>query len=203
MPRLLLLRHGQSIWNAEERWQGWADPPLSPLGVRQAAAAARWLAGSGEPFAVVACSDLVRARRTAEIVAEGLGLAPVAVDPGLRERDVGDWTGLTTAEIARRWPEELVAWRAGRSQSTPGGEAEPAFVARLLAGLARLAAGPATGPAVVVTHGGAIRALERHVGSAVSPVPNLCGRWVEFAGTSLRLGAPAALPALDDDAIPA
>ncbi|MGH9155407.1 MAG: histidine phosphatase family protein [Acidimicrobiales bacterium] len=183
MPRLLLLRHGQSTWNAEERWQGWADPPLSPLGVHQAEDAARWLVESGTGFGTVACSDLVRARRTAEIVADGLGLGPVEVDPALRERNVGDWEGLTTDEIGLRWPEALAAWRDRRLRTTPGGEAEPVLVARALAGLGRLAAAAPTGGRVlVVTHGGVIRSLERHFGLGPGQVANLCGRWFAFDG---------------------
>ena len=195
MSRLLLLRHGESTWNAEHRWQGWADPPLSPRGEGQAAAAARWLAGGDDPFAVVASSDLVRARRTAEIVAGALGLELAAADPGLRERDVGHWTGLTTDEIRRDWPTELADWRAGRRSAAPGGEPEAALVARVVAGLGALAASlPAGAAAVVVTHGGVVRAVERHLGTAPSPVGHLCGRWVEAAAGRPRLGLAVVLP---------
>src|SRR5688572_19392365 len=89
--RLLLLRHGQSTWNADGRWQGQADPPLSPLGEEQARDAARRLAPG--QFSRVLASDLRRARQTAEILADALRL-PVEVDPDLREIDVGDWQGL-------------------------------------------------------------------------------------------------------------
>ncbi|MEO6121671.1 MAG: histidine phosphatase family protein [Acidimicrobiales bacterium] len=205
MSRLLLLRHGQSTWNAEHRWQGWADPPLSPLGERQAGAAARWLATWSERFAAaVVSSDLVRARRTAEVLAEGLGLGPVEVDADLRERDVGDWTGLTTGEIGSRWPAVLAEWRAGRLVATPGGEPEPALVARVLAGLSRLAARHGAGEAVlVITHGGAIRALERRFGIEPNPLGlgNLCGRWIEFDGPDPRAGPAVTLPALDEDTV--
>src|SRR3954452_11777953 len=81
MARLLLVRHGQSEWNAVGRWQGQADPPLTELGRAQARAAARAI---GELDAVFS-SDLRRARETAEVIAECIGVGPVISDAGLRE----------------------------------------------------------------------------------------------------------------------
>src|SRR5687767_12818211 len=101
MTRVLLVRHGQSTWNAEGRWQGWADPPLSELGATQALTAANHV----EHVDAVVSSDLVRARETAEIIAKALGIAEVEAFRGLRERGAGDWTGLTRPEIEERWPE--------------------------------------------------------------------------------------------------
>ena len=97
--RILLVRHGQSTWNALGKWQGRADPPLSPLGQQQAASAA---ARVGIVDAVIA-SPLVRARQTAEIIAEGIGVGPVDTDHRLIETDAGDWTGLTFHEIRTGW----------------------------------------------------------------------------------------------------
>jgi len=200
VARLLLLRHGQSVWNAEHRWQGWADPPLSPLGEVQAAQAARWLATEGYRFGSVACSDLDRAQRTAGIIAAALGLAEPTVDPALRERDVGDWGGLTTAEIEQKWPEVLARWRAGLVDATPGGEAGPVFLDRLRHGLLRLA--KAVGPAaahgvVVITHGGSIRMLERAFGMEPCVVANLCGRWVSVVDGELFGGDRVVVTGLD------
>src|SRR5207253_5282255 len=80
---VLLLRHGQTTWNAERRWQGWEDAPLSPLGEQQARDAAAHLVDAG--LTRVCSSDLSRARRTAELVADGLGFrGSVFVDAGLR-----------------------------------------------------------------------------------------------------------------------
>ncbi|MDP9403566.1 MAG: histidine phosphatase family protein [Actinomycetota bacterium] len=205
MARLLLLRHGQSVWNAEHRWQGRADPPLSALGERQARWAAAWLADTGPPLSGVVASDLQRSRRTAEIIAEALGLGRVELDPALRERDVGAWTGCTTDEIAARWPGALQAWRQGRLASPPGGEGDESLVARLLPALERLWA-RAGEPLLVITHGGAIRALERHLGAVSCTPTNLCGRWFgrADAGAQLVAGEPVSLPELpdlDDDAI--
>src|SRR3546814_1711635 len=100
MTRVLLVRHGQSEWNATGRWQGQADPPLTDLGRAQAHHAARSL---GVVDAIVA-SDLQRAADTALIISGELGVGPVVLDEGLRERDAGEWSGLTRAEIERDWP---------------------------------------------------------------------------------------------------
>jgi len=181
--RVLLLRHGQSTWNAQGRWQGWSDPPLSELGRAQAAAAAGHLAGFG--LTNLTASDLDRARTTASIVADTLGLAPVAIDADLREYDVGDWEGLTRPEIELRWPDDLDAWRKGRLAATPGGETRVAFLVRVRAGLARIGASCDDGGqgALVITHGGVIRAVEQLAGGERSAViDNLAGRWFTLDG---------------------
>lgn len=178
-PRhLLLLRHGQSVWNAEGRWQGQADPPLSELGESQAMEAAGRLADVG--FAGVVASDLVRARRTAEIMAGRLGLSDVRLDPGLREIDVGDWTGLTRDEIHARWPGMLAAWSDGRALSTPGGETRTHLAERAQATLGRLAAAASPGDRLlVVSHGALIRTLDRILTGEPVAMANLAGRWYE------------------------
>jgi len=185
--RVLLLRHGQSTWNAEGRWQGWSDPPLSELGRAQAAEAAGHLGGFG--LTSVTASDLDRARTTATIVASALGLAGVAVDADLREYNVGDWEGLTRPEIELRWPDHLDDWRKGRLAATPGGETRVAFLARVEAGLGRVAASDDNAP-LVITHGGVIRALEQLAGGERSAViDNLAGRWFTVeGGGGLRAG---------------
>ena len=102
---MLVLRHGQSEWNASGRWQGQADIELTDLGYEQARRAADKLG----QFAAVASSDLQRARVTATIIAESLGLGLLDPDPRLRETDVGEWQGLTHDEIERDWPGHLAA----------------------------------------------------------------------------------------------
>lgn len=177
MPRLLLLRHGQSTWNAEGRWQGWADPPLSPLGEAQALAAADRLAGTGLRYAV--SSDLQRARRTAVLIAERLGLELLGIEPDLRERDIGDWSGLTTVEIEQGWPGWLAAWRAGELDSPPNGETREQIAARVMGVLERLAGFEVGGDVLVVTHGGVIHLVQDHLGCDTVRMGNLCGRWLE------------------------
>ena len=98
MASLLLARHGETDWNREGRWQGHADISLNERGREQARALAKQL--SGVAFDVIYASDLVRAHETALIVAEERRM-PVHTDAGLREIDVGGWSGLTPDEIAR------------------------------------------------------------------------------------------------------
>jgi broad specificity phosphatase PhoE len=187
VTHILLVRHGESTWNAESRWQGHADPPLSVLGEQQAAAAADTLSG----IEVVWTSDLVRARRTAEIIASRLDV-PVQVDARLRERDVGDWTGLTRAEIEERWP----GWVAAR-RSPSGFEGDASVATRALAALREIAAG-ATSDALVVSHGGLIRTVERWLGAEPEPVANLAGRSLDTDGAGLVLGSRVLLIDPDD-----
>ncbi len=200
--RLALVRHGQSTWNALGRWQGQADPPLSPLGEEQAAEAAERLLGAGVTGVVT--SDLVRARRTGDIMAEALGLGPVTVCPELREYDVGDWSGLTKPEIEVKWPGQQQEWFGGRLPTTPGGEGRAHFDRRVMDAVLWVAAASEPGSVlVVVTHGGVIRALERAAGASPVPIANLSGRWFEVAvdehGTTpvLRAGPPLTLVGTD------
>src|SRR5438093_966133 len=102
MTTLLLARHGETDWNREGRWQGWADPPLNESGRAQARELAEQLRLT--PFDAVYSSDLLRAHETAEIVAAPHAV-PVVADPGLREIDVGSWSGLTRAELQERFPD--------------------------------------------------------------------------------------------------
>ena len=203
MSRVLLVRHGQSTWNESGRWQGWADPPLTALGRQQARSAA---AAIGAVDAVVA-SDLLRAVATAVVISEAIGIGPVVVEPGLKERDVGEWTGCTRAEIAERWPDayaELLASAGGAAPVTPpGGEPPDVVVRRVTAALARIAdlVGP-HGEAVAVTHGGVIRAVERTLGDVSAPVPNLGARWVQVDdGGEVVLGERVLLIDPDDVAV--
>jgi probable phosphoglycerate mutase len=167
--QILVVRHGQSTWNADGRWQGQADPPLSELGIAQAEAAACGVDG----VEVIWASDLERARHTASILAATRGLEVVA-DPRLREREAGEWTGLTRAEIEERYPGALAERRR-----PPGFEVDDVLVVRALGALQDLAATLAGRTAIAVTHGGVILAVERHHGEERSPVANLEGRWIE------------------------
>ena len=160
-----LIRHAESSWNALGRWQGWSDPGLSSRGREQAHQLARGLAGAG--IEGIVASDLRRARETAAIVGCGLGVEP-SVDARLRERDLGEWSGLTTPEIAGRWPRELAKLRARDPELRPGGgESTRQVLARVRSFLADLAARPGPERVALVTHGGVIRAL-----GAAAPVLN-------------------------------
>ncbi|HYF46712.1 MAG TPA: histidine phosphatase family protein, partial [Acidimicrobiales bacterium] len=156
MLRVLVIRHGQSEWNAVGRWQGQADPPLTDLGRHQAAHAAQHV---GAVDAVVA-SDLERSRVTAEIIAEQIGVGPVLVDPGLRERDAGEWQGLTKAQIADQWPGYLEDRRR-----PPAFEPDDAFQARIFAALDRVREEVPDGHVLAVAHAGVVYQVEAVLGA--------------------------------------
>lgn len=176
----MLVRHGESEWNARKRWQGQADSPLSPVGRQQAAAVAEQLT-SQHPrprFSAVWASDLGRARSTAEVLAGAVGIGRVRLDPRLREAEAGPWEGLTPDEIERSWP----GWLS-RGRRPDGFEPADVIVARALAvcdDLLSTVSG-ADGLVMAVTHSGVIRTLRRHLGIDDVRVPNLGGVWFERA----------------------
>lgn len=188
MTRILLLRHGQSEWNAEGRWQGQSDIALTDLGRQQAFAASQRL---GVVDAIV-CSDLVRASDTAQILSAQLGVGPVIVEPLFRERDAGEWSGLTTAQIEEGWPGYL-AERRRPDRFEPEADA----LARLVDGLGRVHAELPDAEVIVVTHGGLVHALEHEHGIEFERLPNLAGRWVIHHGDRIQLGDRLIL--IDDD----
>jgi probable phosphoglycerate mutase len=164
---LFLARHGETDWNAEGRWQGQTDVPLNPNGRAQARALAERIRREG--IAAIASSDLARARATAGIVADALGIDAVHTDPDLREQRYGRFEGLTRKESEARFPEEWARYVADWHTTPPDGEPYPSLVARVHAAVQRIAERLAP-PALVIMHGGAIRALlGDHVRSIPSP----------------------------------
>lgn len=153
--RLLLLRHGQTDWNAEQRIQGQIDVPLNATGLLEAEKVAPVIAAMAPVF--VRSSDLSRARVTAEKVAEAAGLV-VQQDPRFREFDLGERAGTTHAEYAATAADEFAAFRSGRYDVVPGGESREQVVTRFVAGLeeAMQALEPG-GLGVVVAHGAALK----------------------------------------------
>jgi probable phosphoglycerate mutase len=149
--RAIIWRHGRTSWNAAGRYQGQANPPLDDTGVAQAALAATMIATLRPD--VIVTSDLQRAASTAEALARVTGLVPL-IDPRLRERSLGHWEGLTRAEVAQRYPDEMADWLAGRDVSRRGGESRIEVGTRALAAFAELTDGTGTDNmlAVLVTH---------------------------------------------------
>jgi probable phosphoglycerate mutase len=197
MPaRILLVRHGESEWNALGRWQGQADPPLSDLGRRQAAVAANHLAGVDVVFA----STLRRAAETASIIAAALGVPDVTLDADLMERDAGEWSGLTRAEIEERYPGYLEPPPADKHTSfgpapaattprrPPGWEDDDHLLARALRAVGRLATTADGRSVLAVTHGGLIYTIERHLDAPFERLANLAGRWLTVNGEGISLG---------------
>lgn len=155
----MLLRHGETAWNAETRIQGQLDVALNERGRWQAARLAQALAG--EPFDAVYSSDLSRAHATALALAQLQGL-PVQTDAALRERGFGRFEGLTYAEIETRFPDEALRWRRREAGFGPGGgEPLDTFYARSVAAVTRLAAAHPGQAIAVVAHGGVLDCLHR------------------------------------------
>ena len=192
MARLLLIRHAQSTWNADGRWQGWADPPLTGFGRKEARRAGRWLAQACPALGGVVSSDLRRARETAEILSDRLGIPHGGTERQLRERHVGDWQGRTRDEIESLWPGMLDQFREGVIETPPGGEPMSGFIERVTGALARVAADGAGRARLVVTHAGVIRGLERALGTEHCSVVHLSGRWFEVGDDGeVTAGEPA------------
>lgn len=203
MTRILLVRHGESTWNADGRWQGQADPPLTERGREQARQAASAI---GTIHAIVT-SDLERASETGAIVARLLGVDHVAVEPGLRERDAGPLSGLTREEIHETFPGLLVDDPSG---FVPGPDGHPRWPdgweldgdlwARVEVALVAIARLVGAGDVVAVTHGGVIYAIERRLsprsgqlthgpgGTGRGRIGNLGGSWIEVDGDRMVLG---------------
>ncbi|MBW3625147.1 MAG: histidine phosphatase family protein [Armatimonadetes bacterium] len=158
MTQLLLIRHGQTTWNAERRLQGQQDAPLTEEGIRQAHAASGRLATTA--FTAIYTSDLGRAAHTAEIinVPHRLELRQRA---DLREVDLGAWEGKTASELERNETEAdlLAKWREDSvANRPPGGERLEELQARVIRALEGIAGAHPDGRVAVVTHGGVIKA---------------------------------------------
>ncbi|MBK1614401.1 phosphoglycerate kinase [Rubrivivax gelatinosus] len=160
MTEFLFIRHGETDWNRQQRFQGHIDVPLNPTGQAQAERLAARLAAA--PADAVYSSDLVRARQTAEPLARAWG-RPLQLVPELREQSFGVLEGLELATIASVQPELWALWAARRADYTlPGGESVRDFSARVLVAVTRLAADHEGGRVAVVTHGGVLDMLWRH-----------------------------------------
>ncbi|MHC9293885.1 glucosyl-3-phosphoglycerate phosphatase [Mycobacterium sp. LTG2003] len=191
--RLVMLRHGQTEYNAGSRMQGQLDTELSDLGRDQAAAAAEVLA-KRQPLLIVS-SDLKRALDTAVTLGDRAGIS-VEVDQRLRETHLGDWQGLTHLEVDAAAPGARLAWRDNARWAPHGGESRVDVAERSMPVVAELVAeqqewgidGPER-PVVLVAHGGLIAALTaRLLGLPVDNWPVLGGMgnasWVQLSGHS-------------------
>ena len=133
MTRLWCIRHGQTIWNLEERYNGLSDIPLNPVGVERAEALSKQLAGNGVVYRAIYSSHLQRARQTAGIINKRQDL-PAFVDERLREIELGAWEGKTFREIDISYPQEI-AQRASNAAvvRAPGGESALEVAQRMAA----------------------------------------------------------------------
>lgn len=155
---LLLVRHGRTPYTVERRYSGGGPPgpPLDDVGRKQAAWVADQVTSRGAD--VVVSSPAVRCRETAEIISARLGV-PVAVDDDWREHEFGQWEGLLPDEIARRFPDELAAWRGSATAKVPGGESRAMLAARVQQARDRVLERYAGQVPVIVTHSMPIKTL--------------------------------------------
>lgn len=166
MPDLILLRHGQSQWNLENRFTGWVDVPLSPKGEAEARAAGEKL--RGRTIDKLYTSVLKRAIDTADLALAAAGISglPTVRDAALNERMYGDLQGMNKAEAAQRWGDEQIRlWRRSYDVKPPGGESLADTAARVLPYwettlLPDVRAGKNL---LVVAHGNSLRALVMHL----------------------------------------
>jgi broad specificity phosphatase PhoE len=156
---LLLVRHGETDWNAEGRLQGHTDRPLNERGRSQAKELAERLAGEGAD--AIYASDLTRAKETAEIVGARLGLT-VVIDADLREKNWGSWEGLTGDERVRVEFE---------------GESTKEHRDRMVRAVQRIAERHPGQRVIVVTHGGSLRRVQAFVNGVADPVIDNCSVW--------------------------
>jgi probable phosphoglycerate mutase len=182
------VRHGRTAWNLAGRFQGQTDVELDETGRAQARAVARRLAA--EPFDVAVCSDLARARETAEILTAGRAV-PLERDARWREMRFGAWEGLAWDEIVARYPEQAAQSETVPKFYTPaGGETFDELCARIAAALAELRARDVAS-ALVVTHAGPLHALLR-VALGESEATALGVRFTQASVTRLRFGTAGA-----------
>ncbi|MEO5951478.1 MAG: histidine phosphatase family protein [Chloroflexia bacterium] len=154
-----LVRHGETAWNVERRFQGQLDVELSRTGFAQAEAVAQWLAAQPVHFSAIYSSDLKRAVHTAQAIGKRLGLIP-ELHRDLRELHAGEWQGLLASEIEARFPGQLAEWSEKvNTFTTPGGESLPNVQKRVLANYNTIVAHHPGDAIIIVSHGAALTAL--------------------------------------------
>ena len=178
----LLIRHAQSVWNAEGRWQGRADPPLTAEGLKAAHQAAPLLP---RIFTQVLSSPLQRAADTAHALAQELGINAVDSDARLVERHLGSWEGLTKDEAQKAFVDD---WTRLTTEAIepPQWESPASAVARVHQALTE-AHEQETGPLLVVSHAGPITCLQQHLTGRSTELSNLEGIWAIIEPESIIL----------------
>jgi len=164
MPKFILIRHGESVWNGERRTQGSQDPDLSPRGRRQSdLLVARLRTHLSKRVTAVYTSPLRRAAETAERIGGALNL-PTVSEPDFREMCLGRWEGMTVSQIQAAFPGTYERWlQDPLAFPAPGGERLEAFARRVVGAFERMQAALPGADLIVVSHGGVIKALLCHV----------------------------------------
>ena len=200
VERVLIIRHGQTIFNSEKRWQGQLDVPLDDIGIQQVQALAKHL--RGRKFDAIYSSPLQRAWLTAEAVGEIVGVQPVA-EERLSEINVGIFSGLTRDEIEQQWPTEWERYRSGDMDFViPKGESLRNLQDRAFEAWETLVSQAIGREIALVSHGGTIRHLLLKILEHNPPdmssvfLPNTCMTTLERAGSYWQLCELAAVPHL-------
>ncbi len=173
MPlQLILIRHAETVANVQHRWVGWNDTPLTDRGEAQAETVARRLAAEVTDAVALYTSPLPRARRTAEVIGQALGLKPVPLDD-LREINFGDMDGVTLEEMKTHHPDLYERWwdRTDVEFAWPGGERRSDFFRRVSAACDEILSRHREGTVLIVAHGGTLRAMLAHL------LPDQMSQW--------------------------
>jgi broad specificity phosphatase PhoE len=161
MTQLILIRHGETDWNVEGRWQGQADVPLNENGLKQAEQIAQLL--SNRKIQAIYTSDSTRTRRTAEVLGRVIGLR-VYIDIRLREIHQGEWQGLLITEIKERYSEEFRSRRANPlTIAPPGGETTKQVQERALSFIKDISDHYPNEAVAIVSHGFTIAVIVAHL----------------------------------------
>jgi 2,3-bisphosphoglycerate-dependent phosphoglycerate mutase len=199
LERVLLIRHGETDWNAQRRWQGYEPTALNKIGFTQAQALAKYLAS--RPIRAIYSSDLPRALQTAETLGSALKLVP-EIDLRWREINVGIFQGHTTDELEKLFPDELVKWLStDMSYRVPKGESRRALQMRAHEAWKTVIERPHGPEIAVVSHGGTIKALMRELIGEDDPrlsihLGNTSITTFERSGTGWHLKGTAETPHL-------
>ncbi len=172
--QILFIRHGETPWNRIKRIQGHIDIPLADTGLEQAQRLAERFvreARDGARLDAIYSSDLLRARQTAQPVADALGL-PLALREGLRERAYGVFQGHDSAEVEARFPDAYAAWQTRDPGFEPeGGESQRAFYHRVLHAIEPIVAAHPGGRIACVAHGGVLDCVYRFANGLALDAP--------------------------------
>lgn len=192
MTELILIRHGETDWNRELRFQGQLDVPLNATGLEQARRVAERLAT--QPLDALVSSDLQRALQTAQALAQRVGSSAPLLEAALREQHFGRVEGLCVPEIQQQFPQDWAQWiRFDEHYAFEGGECTRDFHARVLAALQDLARRHAGQTVAVVTHGGVLDMVYRSArglslsGPRVSEIPNAGINRVRLQGDTIEI----------------
>lgn len=184
---LVLVRHGQSTWNAQRRWQGQADPVLTDLGRQQAADASETLADLVDSFDAAASSPQLRAAETAEILVASSSttqrIREIQWVDDLRERSAGPWSGLTREDIDQQYPGFLE-----NDERPDGYELDDPLFDRVRKALLRVGQSWPDQTVLVVCHGGVINTLASRLSGLEGRTPNLSGYRATVNADTIELG---------------